>query len=85
MFKPSRSHDQYSHHAHNVVKYLEKSTDGRETWFLASGCSNDDLGLTFTSFTAKSMRENTNTCYYMESFEDFGLKLVIIRFVLMST
>ena len=40
-------------------------------------CSNDDLGLTLTYFTARS---NMGKCLYIEfhgSFEDFGLEIVI--------
>ena len=46
-------------------------------------CSNDDLVLTLTYFTSQSTMENANTKDFMESLENFGLKLVI-RVVLMS-
>ena len=40
-------------------------------------CSNDYLGLTLTFLTARSSMENANSKKFMESFEDFGLKIGI--------
>ena len=38
-------------------------------------CSNDVLELTLTFFMSRSNMENANTSDFMESFEDFGLKI----------
>ena len=38
-------------------------------------CSNDDLGLTLTCFATRSNTGNATTYVFMESFEDFGLKI----------
>ena len=38
-------------------------------------CSNDDVELTLTYVTARSNMGNANTQDFMESFEDFGLKI----------
>ena len=67
MFKPSMSHDQYSTmpiYGKTFKNLLQNQlTDGLETWNGALGtqnnqyCSNDDLGLTLTYFTAGSNME----------------------------
>ena len=46
-------------------------------------CSNDDLRVTLTILQQDQIWENANTYDFMESFEDFGIKMVI-RVVLIS-